>query len=119
MPDFVLDTSAFINGWRHHYRLPVFEGVWDALGEAMDRGVVASPSEVLVELSKKAGDALHTWALGHPAAFVAPEASWIPHVGAIRPYAPHWFDGAGRDEAAACVCNMPAPTRGWAFRAHR
>jgi hypothetical protein len=34
--------------------------VWNAIGGAMDAGVVASPSEVLVELSKRSGDALHT-----------------------------------------------------------
>lgn len=112
----MLDTSAFINGWRHHYRLPVFGGVWDALGDAMDDGVVASPSEVLVELGKKAGDPLYEWATDHRVAFVPPEATWIAHFGSIEAYAPHWFKGSGRDEAdpfvvaMGLVCGSPVVT---------
>lgn len=106
MADFVLDTSAFVNGWNHHYRLPVFQGVWDALGDAIDQGTVVAPSEVLVELDKKAGDALHTWATGHGGGFIAPDPSWITHFGAIRGYAPHWFDGTGKHDADPFVVAM-------------
>jgi hypothetical protein len=97
--NFILDTSAYINSWLFHYRLPVFRGVWDALGDAMDDGVVIAPSEVLVELAKKAGDDLHTWANGHGAAFCAPDPSWLEHFGTLEAYAPHWFAGTGKHDA--------------------
>ncbi len=106
LPEFILDTSAFINSWNHHYRLPVFAGFWAALGDAMDNGVVVSPSEVFIELSKRAGDPLHNWAEGYPAAFVAPESSWSPHLGALQGYAPHWFAGTGRHDADPFVVAM-------------
>jgi hypothetical protein len=96
---FILDTSAFINSWLFHYRKPVFAGVWDALGDAMDDGVVVAPSEVLVELSKKAGDDLHTWANDHSNAFKPPDASWTAHFGTLEAYAPHWFTGTGKHDA--------------------
>lgn len=106
MPNFVLDTSAFINSWNHHYRLPVFQGVWDALGQAMTDGVVVAPSEVLVELSRRSGDPLHTWAQGYPAAFVPPAASWLPHVATLQAHAPHWFTGTGQHGADPFVVAM-------------
>lgn len=106
LPSFVLDTSAFINGWNHHYRLPVFAGVWDAIGDAMDRNVVVAPSEVLVELGKKSGDALHVWASRHAVGFVPPEASWVAHFAAIQAYAPHWFEGSGQHGADPFVVAM-------------
>lgn len=115
LADFVLDTSAFVNGWNHHYRLPVFEGVWDAIGDAMDQGIVASPSEVLVELSKKTGDALHVWATKRTAGFTPPDASWSTHFATISAYAPHWFTGTqhGADPfvvAMALVQGLPVVT---------
>jgi hypothetical protein len=106
LPDCIFDTSAFINGWNHHYRLPVFQGVWDALGIAMGSGRIVAPSEVLFELAKKAGDPLHKWAAQWPAAFIAPEASWLPHFVTLRGLAPHWFTGAGRHEADPFVVAM-------------
>lgn len=115
LAEFVLDTSAFINGWNHHYRLPVFAGVWDAIGDAMDQGVVVAPSEVLVELGKKTGDALHVWATKRTAGFAPPAASWIAHFASIEAYAPHWFTGTqhGADPfvvAMALVKGLPVVT---------
>ena len=65
----------------------------------MDERVVIAPSEVLVELDKKAGDDLHTWASGHGGAFCPPEPSWIAHFGTLETYAPHWFTGTGKHDA--------------------
>jgi Domain of unknown function (DUF4411) len=111
LPDFVLDTSAFINSWTYHYRLPVFEGVWTALGNAMTDGVVASPSEVLVELGRRAGDPLHTWALNYPMAFVAPDISWSQHLATLQGHAPHWFAGTGQHDADSFVVAMAMAKR--------
>jgi hypothetical protein len=65
----------------------------------MDRRLVLAPSEVLVELDKKAGDDLHTWASEHASAFCPPEASWTAQFGTLRAYAPHWFAGTGKHDA--------------------
>jgi hypothetical protein len=105
-PSFVLDTSAFINSWNYHYRLPVFQGVWDALGYALARGQVVAPSEVLVELERRAGDSLHTWAKDFADAFVPPEASWAPHIATLQGHAPHWFAGTGQHGADPFVVAM-------------
>jgi hypothetical protein len=96
LPDFVFDTSGFVNAWTKHYRLPVFQGVWDALGHAMDRSVIVSPSEVQVEIVRRADPDLPAWIAGHQAAFRPPEPSWNAHFGTIQAYAPHWFAGRAR-----------------------
>ena len=105
-PSFVLDTSAFINGWNHHYRLPVFAGVWDALARAMRAGDVVAPSEELVELSERTGDPLHQWATLQRTAFWPPSPAWSVHMGSIQGYAPHWFTGAARHDADPFVVAM-------------
>jgi Domain of unknown function (DUF4411) len=110
-PSFVFDTSAFINSWNHHYRLPVFQGVWDALGYAMAKGQVVAPSEVLVDIEVRAGDALHTWLKVFDNAFVPPEASWAAHIETLRGHAPHWFAGTGRHEADPFVVAMAMEAR--------
>jgi hypothetical protein len=104
--DFVLDTSALINSWLFHYRLPVFEGVWDAVGDGMDGGTLIAPSEVLVEIDRKAGDDLHAWAVTHNTAFCPPEPTWSAHFGTLEAYAPHWFTGTGKHEADPFVVAM-------------
>jgi hypothetical protein len=106
LPSYVLDTSAFINGWNHHYRLPVFQGVWDAIGQAMDAGDVLAPEEVMVELSRRSGDPLHTWATTHSAAFIPPDSTWMPHFPTIRAAAPHWFTGGAGHDADPFVVAM-------------
>ena len=106
MPSFILDTSALVNGWNFHYRLPVFQGVWDAIGRAMQERVVVSPSEVLEELAKRAGDPLHTWAAQFPAAFEPPEESWRSHLAVVKTHAPHWFEGTAAHVADPFVVAM-------------
>jgi Domain of unknown function (DUF4411) len=75
-----------------------------------------APSEVLVELDKKAGDDLHVWASAHSGGFIAPEPPWIAHFGTIQGYAPHWFDGTGNHDAdpfvvaLALVQSLPVVT---------
>ncbi len=47
---FVFDTSAFINGSRHHYFLDTMAGVWTLVEAAIDDGRVVVPREVYREL---------------------------------------------------------------------
>lgn len=106
-PKFVFDTSAFINSWRYHYRLPVFEGVWTALGYALAREQIVAPDEVLREVKRKAGGELHDWLAPFPDAFRPPQESWQPHMETVRQHAPHWFSGtADRDAADPFVVAM-------------
>lgn len=47
---FVFDTSAFINGSRHHYYLDTMAGVWTLVEASIDDGRVVVPREVYREL---------------------------------------------------------------------
>ena len=58
---YTLDTSSLIEGWQRLCPPDVFPGVWDALEELIDEGVVMASEEVLFELKRKE-DALFDWA---------------------------------------------------------
>jgi hypothetical protein len=47
---FVFDTSAFLNGARHHYFFDTMPGVWALVEETIDDGRVIVPREVYREL---------------------------------------------------------------------
>jgi hypothetical protein len=47
---FVFDTSAFINGSRHHYFLDTMPGVWTLVEAAIGDGRIVVPREVYREL---------------------------------------------------------------------
>ena len=84
----VFDTSAFINGWRYHYRPDTFPSVWDRIGEAMTNGRIVSPRMVLVELKEK-DDEVHTWAKERAALFVDPSPPVQAEVGQIQAMLPN------------------------------
>lgn len=99
MADFAFDTSGYVNGLAGHYRRSVLPGVWDAIGQAMDDGVVVSPSEVLEEIKRRGDAALYEWARDRSQAFLPPDTSWGRHLAEIRRHAPHWFEGTGSHDA--------------------
>lgn len=68
---FVFDTSAYLNGWRYHYRPEIFGGVWEFIEAQMLNGQVVSPREVYNELCKKDDD-VSAWAKPRLGAFVEP-----------------------------------------------
>ena len=72
----------------------------------MDDGVILSPSEVQVEIRKRADGDLPAWATAHETAFLPPQASWNAHIGTIQAYAPHWFEGTGTHDADPFVVAM-------------
>lgn len=80
---FVFDTSAYMNGWKYHYRPTTFPGVWRLIEEAMADGRVISPREVYRELVAQDDD-LAAWAKQRPAAFVAPTEDVQREAGAIQ-----------------------------------
>jgi hypothetical protein len=98
-PAFAFDTSGFVNGLTGHYRRAVFPGVWDAIGQAMEDGVIVSPSEVLEEIRRRGDIDLYDWANDRSTAFLPPDATWAPHFAEIQIHAPHWFTGTGSHDA--------------------
>jgi len=69
---YALDTSCLIEGWHRLCPPDVFPGVWDALEELVDEGVIIASEEVLFELEKKE-DELFAWAKSRRAMFVPPD----------------------------------------------
>jgi hypothetical protein len=70
-PCYCLDTSFFINGWRKHYGIEVFPGVWDHVDDLIKQRTVFSCEEVYRELKKKDDD-VFAWAKGRKEIFQKP-----------------------------------------------
>jgi hypothetical protein len=68
---FVFDTSAYVNGWRHHFRPRNFPGVWALIEAALDDDRVVSPRAVYTELEAKDDD-VFAWAKPRAARFIDP-----------------------------------------------
>jgi uncharacterized protein DUF4411 len=79
----VFDTSAFINGWRIHYRPTTFPTVWERVAEAMAAEFIIAPREVYNELQTKDDDVAH-WAHARVHLFVEPSEAVQRAVGPIQ-----------------------------------
>ncbi len=66
------DTSALIEPWVRLYPPDIFGPVWDKLADLVDAGIIAAPTDVLLELEKQKDD-LHDWAKSVPRLFVEPD----------------------------------------------
>lgn len=106
---FVFDTSAFINGWRHHYFPATFPGVWTTVAAGLNDGRIMAPREVLNELQRRDDD-IYEWARSLSAAFVDPSDEVQNAVGPI--YA--LFSRPGDRDAADPWVVAEALTRGFA-----
>ena len=53
---FVMDTSAFVNGWRDHLPPATFPTVWQLIDFCLDDGRIIGPRQVYVEITKKDDD---------------------------------------------------------------
>lgn len=80
---FVFDTSAYINGRKHHLPIETFPSVWDLIGQRMDDGVIISSSVVLQELSEQDDD-IYKWAKARKAAFLEPTAAVQAAAGSLE-----------------------------------
>ena len=78
----VLDTSAYINGWRDHYPPAVFPGVWALIADAMANGTAMAPREVFRELGKK-DDEVASWAKALEHLFLEPSDDVQAEAGSI------------------------------------
>lgn len=61
---YCFDTSAFINGWRRHYKPSSFQTLWDRIGEMMRGGEIVVPEEVPKEIGAGTDDLL-SWFKQH------------------------------------------------------
>lgn len=52
----VFDTSAYLNGWNHHYRPQTFPSVWELVAQGVQDGRIITPREVFNELCGKDDD---------------------------------------------------------------
>lgn len=60
VPEFVFDTSAFINSWTKFYRPTNFRKLWENLDHLIHQGRIIIPREVLAELRRE-DDAVYKW----------------------------------------------------------
>lgn len=65
-----LDTSALLNAWQRNYPPDLFPTLWQNLDGLIASGVLIASEEVLIELEKKEGDAVHQWARQRSSMFV-------------------------------------------------
>jgi len=65
-PIYSFDTSALICGIRDLFPLETFPSLWRHIEEEIDSGSVRCVDEVLRELERRDGDAVHAWALRQP-----------------------------------------------------
>jgi Domain of unknown function (DUF4411) len=79
---FVLDTSAYINGWRDHYPPVTFPSVWELIETCFGGGRIVSPREVYNELTRKDDD-VAAWAKERMDGFVDPTEEVMVAAGAI------------------------------------
>ncbi len=68
---FVFDTSAFLNGSRHHYFLDTMRPIWTLVEEAIDNGRVVLPREVYREIVAQ-DDEISTLIKGHKESVAEP-----------------------------------------------
>lgn len=79
---FVLDTSAYLNGWHDHYPPETFPSVWSLIEEALDDGRIVGPREVCNELTRK-DDVVAAWAKERATRFIDPIADVQREAGPI------------------------------------
>lgn len=125
---FVFDTSAYLNGWRDHYRPDTFPSVWKLIADAMTDQRVVAPREVFNELTKK-DDEVAEWAKQLIGNFVDPGVEVQRLAGQIYGMLPNpgLRDGADPFVIAEAKIrhlsvvtyegrNFGGPTRNWAKR---
>jgi hypothetical protein len=99
MKIYCLDTNVFIEAWNNRYPIDLMPDFWAALEELGQGGIIISPDEVLLELSKTDDD-LHKWAKNHSRIFQAPDALVQSHLRRVLMASPRLIDSKkGRNQA--------------------
>jgi hypothetical protein len=83
----VFDTSAYINGRKHHLPIETFPGPWDFIGQCMEDRRIVSPLVVLTEL-ESVDDEIYRWALERQEAFLEPSPAVQKAAGEIQAQLP-------------------------------
>jgi len=65
-----LDTSAILDGWRRHYPVDTFPGLWDNLASLINKGDLRA-TEVVSDELKKQDDELLDWCVKQSSLFVS------------------------------------------------
>lgn len=106
---FVLDSSAFINGSRHHYHLDTMRPIWTLVEEAIDDGRVILPREVYREIMDQ-DDEISRLVHRHRAAVVEPSREVQARAGQLQGE----FPKPGLRDKADPFVIAEAETRGFA-----
>lgn len=69
LPFYSFDTSAFINGRRDLFRPPMFEPMWDKIGNMIGEDLILAVDEVKLEIRKKDDD-VAKWIRRHRGLFI-------------------------------------------------
>jgi len=96
---FVFDTSAFINGSRHHYFITTMRSVWDLIEGSIDDGRVVIPHEVYREIVQQ-DDPISALVKRHKDAAVDPSQHVQARAGIFEQ---EFADSALRDRADPLV----------------
>jgi hypothetical protein len=80
---FVFDSSAFINGSRHHYHLDTMPSVWRLVEDAIDDGRVIVPREVYREVLDQE-DAISKLLKGHEGVVADPSRQVQKRAGQLQ-----------------------------------
>jgi hypothetical protein len=81
-PKYCFDTSAFVNGWRLHYKPKPFSSLWKHIGEMMKKGFIIVPEEVQKEIGVGTDD-LVTWFKPHKSCVIPIGEDQLKIVGEI------------------------------------
>lgn len=122
----VLDTSAYINGWKDHYPPATFSGVWRLIESAMDDGRIVAPREVYNELVAQYDD-IAQWTSERIARFVEPSPEVQQEAGRVLAMLPNPGERHGADPFVVAEATMRSftvvtyegrsftgvPTRNW------
>lgn len=80
---FVFDSSAYINGSRHHYFLDTMRAVWTLVEVAIDDGRIVIPREVFREVAEQE-DEISALLKQHQAAVVEPSKDGQVRAGQLQ-----------------------------------
>ena len=99
MQRYCLDTRAFINAWRKHYRPSVFPTFWEKMQTLITAGKVVSCHEVFKEIQRREDDLLE-WAKKYRTIFEHPVARTTKELAIIMQAYPNFAAQGGSTNSA-------------------
>jgi predicted nucleic acid-binding protein len=90
---YCIDTSGLIDAWTRWYPPEVFASLWARIDALIETNRLVSSEEVLQELERKEGDALHVWAVERNHCFLPLDEEIQRHAVSIMATHPRLVDG--------------------------